>query len=146
MIVFDVTSRESYKDIAKWYKDVVRVCPNIPVVIVGNKIDSSERKVKAKGIEIHKKENIKYCEVSAKTGENELVPFLWLVQKLERNPILKFKPSIEENKVEIAAKTAQKEEVPFNEDWSIRPTDGVVTLGTIKDFRGNPLFYILQKP
>jgi len=41
---------------------------------------------------------------------------------------------------------AQKEEVPFNEDWSIRPTDGVVTLGTIKDFRGNPLFYILQKP
>ena len=41
---------------------------------------------------------------------------------------------------------AQKEEVPFNEDWSIRPTDGVVTLGTVKDFRGNPLFYILQKP
>lgn len=41
---------------------------------------------------------------------------------------------------------AQKEEVPFNEDWSTRPTDGVVTLGTVKDFRGNPLFYILQKP
>lgn len=41
---------------------------------------------------------------------------------------------------------AQKEEVPFNEDWSTRPTDGVVTLGTVKDFRSNPLFYILQKP
>lgn len=41
---------------------------------------------------------------------------------------------------------AQKEEVPFNEDWSTRPTDGVVTLGTVKDFRGNPLFYILQRP
>ena len=41
---------------------------------------------------------------------------------------------------------AQKEEVPFYEDWSTRPTDGVVTLGTVKDFRGNPLFYILQKP
>lgn len=41
---------------------------------------------------------------------------------------------------------AQKEEVPFNEDWSTRPTDGVITLGTVKDFRGNPLFYILQKP
>ncbi len=41
---------------------------------------------------------------------------------------------------------AQKEEVPFNEDWTTRPTDGVVTLGTVKDFRGNPILYVLQKP
>jgi GTPase SAR1 family protein len=39
IIMFDVTSRATYKNVSNWYRDVVRVCENIPIVLVGNKVD-----------------------------------------------------------------------------------------------------------
>ena len=48
LIMFDVCSRITYKNVPKWHKDVVRVCDNIPIVLVGNKVDVKDRKVKAK--------------------------------------------------------------------------------------------------
>merc|ERR1712086_55402 len=50
IIMFDVTSRISYKNVGVWFRDLVRVCENIPIVLVGNKVDVKERKVKAKSI------------------------------------------------------------------------------------------------
>ena len=38
IIFFDVTSCESYKNVPKWYNDIVRVCEKIPIVLVGNKV------------------------------------------------------------------------------------------------------------
>ena len=46
--MFDVTARITYKNVPKWYKDLVRVCDQIPMVLVGNKVDVRDRKVKAK--------------------------------------------------------------------------------------------------
>ena len=36
--MFDVTSRITYKNVPNWHRDIVRVCENIPIVLVGNKV------------------------------------------------------------------------------------------------------------
>ena len=53
--MFDVTSRITYKNVPKWHKDLTRICENIPIVLVGNKVDIfykqvdvKDRKVKAR--------------------------------------------------------------------------------------------------
>ena len=38
LIMFDVTSRITYKNLPLWDKDLTSFCENIPVVIVGNKV------------------------------------------------------------------------------------------------------------
>jgi len=55
VIMFDVTSRITYKNVPNWHRDLVRVCENIPIVLCGNKVDIKERKVKAKAITFHRK-------------------------------------------------------------------------------------------
>ena len=39
IIMFDVTSRITYKNVPTWHKDLTRVCENIPIVLCGNKVD-----------------------------------------------------------------------------------------------------------
>lgn len=38
IMMFDVTARITYKNIPNWYRDITRVCENIPIVLVGNKV------------------------------------------------------------------------------------------------------------
>lgn len=64
IIMFDVTSRVTYKNVANWHRDLVRVCENIPIVLCGNKVDIKDRKVKARSIVFHRKKNLQvgvYC-------------------------------------------------------------------------------------
>lgn len=68
--------------------DLVRVCENIPIVLTGNKVDVKERKVKAKTITFHRKKNLQYYDISAKSNYNFEKPFLWLARKLVGNPTL----------------------------------------------------------
>jgi GTP-binding nuclear protein Ran len=56
--MFDVTARVTYKNVANWHRDLIRVCENIPIVLVGNKVDVKDRKVKAKSITFHRKKNL----------------------------------------------------------------------------------------
>jgi GTP-binding nuclear protein Ran len=70
--------------------DLVRVCENIPIVLCGNKVDVKERKVKAKTITFHRKKNLQYYDISAKSNYNFEKPFLWLARKLVGNPQLEF--------------------------------------------------------
>ncbi|KAJ5730425.1 GTP-binding nuclear protein GSP1/Ran [Penicillium malachiteum] len=83
IIMFDVTSRITYKNVPNWHRDLVRVCENIPIVLCGNKVDVKERKVKAKTITFHRKKNLQYYDISAKSNYNFEKPFLWLARKLE---------------------------------------------------------------
>jgi hypothetical protein len=80
--MFDVTSRITYKNVPNWHRDMVRVCENIPIVLVGNKVDVKERKVKAKQITFHRKKNLQYYDISARSNYNFEKPFLWLARKL----------------------------------------------------------------
>jgi GTP-binding nuclear protein Ran len=66
------------------------VCENIPIVLTGNKVDVKERKVKAKTITFHRKKNLQYYDISAKSNYNFEKPFLWLARKLVGNPTLEF--------------------------------------------------------
>lgn len=47
-----------------------------------------ERKVKAKAITFHRKKNLQYYDISAKSNYNFEKPFLWLARKLVGNPNL----------------------------------------------------------
>lgn len=90
ILVFDLTSRVTYNNIPNWYRDLKRVCPLIPIVIVGNKVDVKERKVKAKQIVFHRRKNLQYYDVSAKSNYNFEKPFLYLARKLTGEEDLRF--------------------------------------------------------
>jgi GTP-binding nuclear protein Ran len=78
IIMFDTTSLVSYKNVAKWYNDIREVSPNIPIVLVGNKCDVKDRKVKAHRITFHRMHNLAYFDISAKSNYNFDKPFLKL--------------------------------------------------------------------
>jgi Ras-related protein Rab-6A len=71
-IVFDITNRQTFDHIEQWYLDVMDETPDVPCVLVGNKVDlvddrvvsPEEGKAKAKQL------RMTYLETSAKTGEN----------------------------------------------------------------------------
>lgn len=82
VIMFDVTSPKTYQSVSLWHRDLCRVSPNIPIVLVGNKIDVRDRKVPSKRVTFHKKNNMKYIETSAKSNYNFEKPFLALARSL----------------------------------------------------------------
>ena len=90
IIMFDVTSRNTYKNVPNWHRDIVRVCDNIPMVLVGNKVDCVDRQVKAKMITFHRKKGLQYYDVSAKSNYNFEKPFLWLAKRLGNDANLSF--------------------------------------------------------
>ena len=90
IIMFDVTSRVTYKNVPNWHRDLVRVCDYIPIVLVGNKVDIKDRKVKAKQITFHRKKNLQYYDISAKSNYNFEKPFLWIGKKLLGDSNLNF--------------------------------------------------------
>jgi GTP-binding nuclear protein Ran len=90
IIMFDVTARITYKNVPNWHRDLARVCPGIPTVLVGNKVDIKDRKVKPKQITYHRKKNLQYYDISAKSNYNFEKPWLWLARKLSGNPNLLF--------------------------------------------------------
>ena len=91
IIMFDVTARITYRSVPHWHKDLVRVCEDIPIVLCGNKIDCKERTVKPRDIYYHRKFNIQYYDVSAKSNHNFEKPFLYIARKLTGNNECKFK-------------------------------------------------------
>ena len=90
IIMFDLTSRITYKNVPNWHRDLVRVCGNIPIVLCGNKADVKDRSVKPKDVQFHRKKNIQYYDISAKSNYNFDKPFLWLARKLSGAPDLNF--------------------------------------------------------
>uniref|UniRef100_M4BF81 GTP-binding nuclear protein n=1 Tax=Hyaloperonospora arabidopsidis (strain Emoy2) TaxID=559515 RepID=M4BF81_HYAAE len=94
IIMFDVTSRITYKNVPNWHRDLFRVCENIPIVLCGNKVEVKDRKVKAKQITFHRKKNLQYFDISAKSNYQFEKPFLWLARKLVGNRLLKLKPTL----------------------------------------------------
>jgi GTP-binding nuclear protein Ran len=86
IIMFDVTCRVTYKNVDKWYKQIVRDEPEIPIVLCGNKVDMARRSVKETHVNFHKDKDIPYFEISVKTNKNFDKPFLYLAEKLGWDP------------------------------------------------------------
>ena len=94
ILMFDVTSRSSYDSLANWHRDLTSVCGNIPIVMVGNKCDMKERRVKTKMINFHQRKNMPYFDISAKSNYNFEKPFRWLARKLTQTPDLQFSEAL----------------------------------------------------
>ncbi|OLP98242.1 GTP-binding nuclear protein Ran [Symbiodinium microadriaticum] len=83
MVFFDVTKRESHQNLAKWVTDLRKVAGDIPVVVVGNKVDAPGRVVKAQeGSVIMRKLKVQYYDLSVRTRFNVEVPLLFLSRRL----------------------------------------------------------------
>merc|ERR1711920_255836 len=105
IIMFDTCSRITYANVPKWYKDLTRVCETIPIVLVGNKVDIKDRKVKAKQITFHRKKNLQYYDISAKSNYQFEKPFVWLLRRLvnDANLVLVEAPVLQQGEVVIDA-------------------------------------------
>ncbi|XP_063718400.1 GTP-binding nuclear protein Ran-like [Symsagittifera roscoffensis] len=117
IIMFDVTSRVTYKNVPNWHRDLVRVCENIPIVLCGNKVDIKDRKVKAKSITFHRKKNLQYYDISAKSNYNFEKPFLWLARKLSGEADLNFTeaPALQPPEVKMDPQLKQQYEAELAE-------------------------------
>lgn len=126
--MFDLTSRITYKNVPNWHRDIVRVCENIPIVLVGNKADVKDRKVKAKNITFHRRKNLQYYDISAKSNYNFEKPFLWLTRQLLQDKSLEFTEApvvappdptammSEDDKRRLEQERQQAENAPIPED------------------------------
>ena len=76
IIVFDVTNRKSFEDLKIWIDSInsqsqlTEDLENMPIIIIGNKIDIPKRVIdKETAMNFAKEQNFDYYETSAKTGE-----------------------------------------------------------------------------
>jgi len=120
-IVFDVCERETFTNVKKWYEELKEFLgnKNIPIVIVGNKIDlSDQRSVQYKeGIALideltqqNINDYLSYIETSALTGENieeafRLIAYHYIMkskereeQKLKENLMIQINSILNKNK------------------------------------------------
>ena len=89
LIIYDVTNKESFDHLDKWFNDLREQCGKIPIILVANKIDLINEKVipLEEGERYALKHDIIFYETSAKTGENvvdimeELGKMLLLITK-----------------------------------------------------------------
>lgn len=110
ILMFDVTSRVTYKNVPNWHKDLARVCERIPIVLCGNKVDIKNRKIKPRNITFHRKKNLQYFEISAKSNYNFEKPFLWLARKLVGDMELHF----------VVMPALLPPEVKIDDDWKLK--------------------------
>eukprot|EP01016_Furgasonia_blochmanni_P022412 TRINITY_DN2442_c0_g1_i2.p1 TRINITY_DN2442_c0_g1~~TRINITY_DN2442_c0_g1_i2.p1 ORF type:complete len:153 (+),score=38.57 TRINITY_DN2442_c0_g1_i2:339-797(+) len=66
--MFDLTRKNTYKNLNKWWGQISQQHGAIPTVVVGHKADHSERQLKPNAIAFHKKNNLLYYEVSSKAN------------------------------------------------------------------------------
>eukprot|EP01029_Cantina_marsupialis_P031878 TRINITY_DN93287_c0_g1_i1.p1 TRINITY_DN93287_c0_g1~~TRINITY_DN93287_c0_g1_i1.p1 ORF type:complete len:213 (+),score=91.21 TRINITY_DN93287_c0_g1_i1:27-665(+) len=111
IIMFDVTSKISLRNVPVWHKDLVRVCQRIPMVLVGNKVDVKDRSVLPRQITFHHKANLPYFEVSAKSNYNFEKPFLWLARELCGDKALTFVEAIALKPQEAEVDMAKQAEI-----------------------------------
>ena len=74
--VYDITSSQSLLKIPGWVSSIKKVCKaNIPMLLLGNKMDLERQVDKSEAEDLAKKLNCEYMETSAKTGENVELAF-----------------------------------------------------------------------
>ena len=74
LLVYDITSHESFSDINKWLQEINKNECNKPMVLIGNKCDLNEQrevpKEEGMGYAKNVAKNIPFYETSCKSGEN----------------------------------------------------------------------------
>lgn len=84
IIVFDLTNKQSFKDLDFWIKKIRDLSGNIPFIIIGNKTDlEAQRKIsKKEGYKKASDYNVNYIETSAKKDINVDIIFNDISKKI----------------------------------------------------------------
>ena len=89
MIVYDVTNKKSFDDLKMWIDSInsqsklTEDLENMPIILIGNKIDIPKRVIdKETAINFAKEQNLDYYETSAKTGKGVDTAIQELVKKV----------------------------------------------------------------
>ncbi|XP_014462958.3 rab-like protein 2B isoform X2 [Alligator mississippiensis] len=69
IMVFDVQRKVTYKNLSNWYKELREFRPEIPCIVVANKIDA-DMKMTQKSFNFARKFNLPFYFVSAADGTN----------------------------------------------------------------------------
>ena len=86
ILLYDVTSRESFQNIKQWIKDINNNITMKPfLILVGNKIDLERKVTQQEGEELAQKYSVLYFETSAATGKGIEETFQALVENIMRN-------------------------------------------------------------
>jgi len=89
LIVFDVTSEETFQSIPNWIKDVRTYNADAPIMLVANKVDLvSKRQVTAQAIQTAAHElGLPFVETSAKDNQNVESAFLTRAREYVQNEL-----------------------------------------------------------
>ncbi|KAL0230806.1 hypothetical protein PCE1_004361 [Barthelona sp. PCE] len=83
IIMFDLTSKATYQRVGHWYDNITRIVgDDLDMVLVGNKTEVTDRRVKNRDISFHRRYSMKYIPISAKTGFQYEKPFEVLMRKV----------------------------------------------------------------
>ena len=82
-VVYDVTNRESFDSVARWFRDVDNLAsPDVCKILIGNKTDLFGSRVvtQKEGSELARSLGVGFLETSAKTSENVGEMFITLAR------------------------------------------------------------------
>ena len=118
IIVYAINSRESFKNIDMWLKELrTNSSPDTKVILIGNKIDlEEERQIKTEEGKAFAKENnlTNFMEASAKSGFNCQNIFIYIA-KLLREDFLVYHRNNEEDDMNSCTSDAQSKSVNQNQ-------------------------------
>jgi len=69
ILTFDVTRKVTYKNMEMWYKEMRHYCPDVPVIVLANKVDADPAMAKKK-FNFAQTHNLPFFCVSAADGTN----------------------------------------------------------------------------
>jgi Ras-related protein Rab-18 len=107
LMVYDMTSRESFDNLKYWMKEIIQYSTNDPVIIlISNKSDLKEKRTVSsmEGLSYAREQGAMYIEASAKTNQGVKQAFDELLQKIIDIPSLCYQ--VEEKPIVIEPTTS----------------------------------------
>jgi small GTP-binding protein len=124
IIVYAINSRESFKNIDMWLKELrTNSSPDTKVILIGNKIDlEDERQIKTEEGKLFAKENnlTNFMESSAKSGFNCQNIFIYIA-KLLRDDFLMYNKNNDEEDINSSASSVQSQSVKQDQNQKLDP-------------------------
>ena len=91
LILFGLDDKTTFKNVNQWYREIIRICDNIPIVLAGTKSDipTTHNRSHFRVNNINKKNLYFSTFLSSKSGENIFLPLEHLLRKLEDDDTIK---------------------------------------------------------